>query len=110
MNRWECDHPGCESVAVGVGGARGLRAIGWAFEAGQLRPVLIVPPRVWCPWHRRDIPPVLCRHDKGHSCVYCATETEANRLQECWPNNGIPMGTANVRPVEATNATPEAKA
>jgi len=45
MNLWECDHPGCKCTAVGVGGAIGLRAIGWYFKRG---------PIIRCPNHRPD--------------------------------------------------------
>ena|ERR1700760_3915739 len=40
MNIWECHHPDCTNRVVGVGGAIGLRAIGWYFELG---PVLYCP-------------------------------------------------------------------
>lgn len=29
MNRWKCQAAGCQSVCMGVGGAVGLRALGW---------------------------------------------------------------------------------
>lgn len=44
MNRWECEHPGCNSRADGVGGAVGLRAVGWFVEVGRNF-------RLLCPWH-----------------------------------------------------------
>lgn len=40
MNIWDCQHPGCSRVAYGVGGAVGLRAIGWYFKIG---PVILCP-------------------------------------------------------------------
>jgi hypothetical protein len=42
LNIWECQHPGCQNSAVGVGSAVGLRAIGWWFELG---------PKIKCPFH-----------------------------------------------------------
>ena len=45
MNKWECQHKGCRNSCVGVGGAIGLRAIGWYFELG---------PVILCPAHRPD--------------------------------------------------------
>lgn len=75
MNKWECGTPDCNSVAVGVGGALGLRAIGWWFEKGA-KPL--------CPGHRPD--PTECRTGdvpcgrKG-PCPSCKAEMEANVLQ-----------------------------
>jgi len=73
VNRWVCGHHGCESSAVGVGGAIGLRAIGWYFRKG---------PITLCPAHRPD--GTLDRvelHDKetdaGDLCSHCAAEIEA---------------------------------
>ena len=73
MNKWECEHPGCTSAAVGVGGAVGLRAIGWWFELG---------PTLFCPVHRPT--PILCRDEgdnRGKPCGQCAGEEEANLIQ-----------------------------
>lgn len=75
LNKWECSEPGCTSTAVGNGGAIGLRAIGWWFEAGQ-------KPR--CPAHRVD---GTLKRSKGVPCEQegpcgpCSGEYEADRLQ-----------------------------
>ena len=45
MNKWVCVEPGCTAVAIGIGPAFGLRAIGWTFQRGG--PIL-------CPAHRVD--------------------------------------------------------
>lgn len=42
MNRWECDRAECLVTADGIGGAIGLRAIGWFFDIG---------PMIYCPRH-----------------------------------------------------------
>ena len=75
MNLWECEAPGCESRAVGVGGAIGLRAIGWYFEAG---------PKLLCPVHRHD--PSMKRNtsfgcNAEDPCSTCKAEEEADKLQ-----------------------------
>lgn len=76
MNRWECDHPGCSSIAIGVGSAVGLRAIGWFFERG---------PTCFCPDHRPD--KTLYRtklHGDGpqsEPCSVCKAELEAYEIQ-----------------------------
>lgn len=73
LNKWECSHPGCTSTAVGVGGALGLRAIGWYFVAG---------PIIRCPSHRPD-PSSVRREDCDCSrpCGACRAEQEADRFQ-----------------------------
>lgn len=43
LNLWECDHryqdgKRCKSMAVGVGGAVGLAAVGWLFIPGKITP------------------------------------------------------------------------
>jgi len=78
MNKWECSALGCDSFAVGFGGALGLRAVGWFFEVGK--PLL-------CPLHRPD--PTMERASDGVSslcpaagpCTLCAADREAARLQ-----------------------------
>lgn len=79
MNKWFCEAPDCKSVAVGVGTAFGLRAIGWFFEYGG---------PCYCPFHRPD--PVLC-HDEisvredperaARPCSLCRAEDCAAELQ-----------------------------
>lgn len=83
MNKWECNHKGCDSVAIGTGGAIGLRAIGWFFEKG---------PVLYCPRHRPD--PTLHRShlhkvlfelnyvsDTHEVCSQCTADLEASRWQ-----------------------------
>lgn len=73
LNQWECEHPGCKSTAVGVGGAVGLLAIGWWFELG---------PTLFCPAHRPA--PIPCRDDgdnRGKPCSQCAAEEDADLIQ-----------------------------
>lgn len=69
MNVWECQV--CGAKSQGVGGAIGLRAIGWWFELG---------PVILCPHHRPDRVP--CHEEAGTPCPMCAGEEEAQRLQE----------------------------
>ena len=76
MNIWNCDHPGCTAEARGVGGAIGLRAIGWYFRRG---------PVLFCPRHRPD--PVPCddkysEANHGAECALCAGEHEAKHWQD----------------------------
>ena len=75
LNLWRCGAPDCDSTAVGVGGAIGLRAIGWWFEGGA-EPL--------CPSHRPD--GTLSRRqdmrcDVQGPCGHCAAEKEADRFQ-----------------------------
>jgi hypothetical protein len=73
LNKWECEHPGCTSTAVGVGGAAGLQAIGWWFLPG---------PNLRCPAHRPN--PIPCREDgdnHGKPCGQCAAEEDADLIQ-----------------------------
>lgn len=78
MNLWECDHSGCTLTCVGVGGAVGLRAIGWWFEPG---------PRLLCPQHRPDFVPChqenrLPQDGPGPAeCRLCVAESEARLWQ-----------------------------
>ena len=82
MNRWDCDVRGCNSSAVGMGGAIGLRAIGWYFvPGGPLR----------CPSHRPDVMPcrdALTLRDATpefpapEACPLCRAGLEAAELQE----------------------------
>lgn len=72
--KWTCDHEGCKSVAVGSGGAIGLRAIGWHFVRGG---------SVKCPAHRPD--PMPCKDNDtnaGKPCSTCRGEAEADHWQE----------------------------
>lgn len=84
MNQWNCDFEGCNSVAVGVGGAIGLRAIGWWFERGRIR-----SGRLFCPTHRPD--PTTCTEDSrddegnyvtlGKPCATCKAGEVADVIQ-----------------------------
>lgn len=72
MNRWECQFANCSRTVVGVGGAVGLRAIGWWFKPG---------PEIFCPAHYPRT--ILCR-EVGVSerpCNFCAAEDQARILQ-----------------------------
>jgi len=76
MNRWTCELHGCDSTAVGDGGAIGLRAIGWYFVPGG---------RLLCPVHRPD--PIECEQpynegNAGKPCRLCSAEAEARILQD----------------------------
>jgi hypothetical protein len=49
LNRWECDAPGCFAMALGVGTADRLAAVGWELKpasAGYVKGAL------FCPIHR----------------------------------------------------------
>lgn len=74
MNKWECEHPGCTTTAVGTGGGVGLRAVGWWVEDGG---------QMLCPAHRPDRAPC---HDNdtnaGQACALCTAEREAYEHQE----------------------------
>lgn len=87
MNRWDCGHPGCGQSVVGVGGAIGLRAIGWWFMPG---------PVLFCPLHRPDA--ATCPINKaGRECLAggregcpdpcsrCTAENEADWIQSRIP-------------------------
>ena len=74
MNCWECQHKGCGRTVVGVGGAIGLRAIGWYYQQG---------PTILCPEHRPSQ-----RHSTAHyldctrdDCALCAAEEDAQFYQ-----------------------------
>lgn len=82
MNLWACDASGCDSTAVGAGGAVGLRAIGWYFAVG---------PRILCPTHHPDklpctnlpsMPTPEEQAQAGKPCSLCAAEAQAKRAQE----------------------------
>jgi hypothetical protein len=74
MNLWECDHDGCDSTAVGVGGAAGLLAIGWCFQPG---------PTLLCPAHRPDKIPCddAFTEIAGQPCGLCKAEDVAEHWQ-----------------------------
>lgn len=74
MNLWECDFPGCKSKSVGVGGAIGLRAIGWYFKIGK---------GLFCPNHI-PYPTEICKDygDVHGKCPYCTAEKWASNLQK----------------------------
>jgi hypothetical protein len=89
MNIWECAHPGCPTKAVGMGGAIGLRAIGWHFKIGD---------KIFCPIHRPDATAPSQDHkvcqlfqtgilsdrviDPITPCSTCRAEAEAMDLQK----------------------------
>ena len=75
MNVWECGEPGCKSVAHGVGGAVGLRAIGWTFAMGGTP---------MCPSHGPEMIPCERGDEEsmGQPCRSCAGEAQAKRIQE----------------------------
>lgn len=54
MNVWECEHPSCIRSCVGVGGAIGLRSIGWFFEKGDLSFGIVKEPKILCPLHHPE--------------------------------------------------------
>lgn len=55
MNRWHCQQNGCDQIANGVGGAIGLRAIGWYFRPPVLWwGVMRTSPILYCPRHHPD--------------------------------------------------------
>lgn len=74
LNLWMCEHPACDSRAVGEGGAIGLRALGWQFAPGE--PLL-------CPAHRTDGAEKVYRFmdcDR-EDCPACVGEGEARLFQ-----------------------------
>lgn len=87
MNKWECDHAGCTTTAIGAGGAIGLLAIGWHFVPGSRS--LITPMQLLCPAHRPD--PITCTDDSrnddgeymslGKPCSNCRAEIVADIIQ-----------------------------
>ncbi len=72
MNRWECDYIGCDRSVVAVGGAIGLRAIGWSYAPGA---------RIRCPQHREDRVPCRERGNEGVPCALCAATEDAEEIQ-----------------------------
>lgn len=79
MNKWECNFPGCDVIAIGSGGAVGLRAIGWFFQLGSLRPLRAAV--ILCPAHNVDVAAIECRMHPGSPCRSCAVEAAAMRIQ-----------------------------
>jgi hypothetical protein len=77
VNLWECTEPGCKNIALGEGGALGLRAIGWYFVVGEA---------LKCPAHRPDGTlehnTRFCDVEPGQPCSECQAEQEAARLQQ----------------------------
>jgi len=76
MNEWQCDYAGCRNKVVGLGGAIGLRAIGWYFAPG---------PSLRCPLHRPD--PAPCTDEateaeqRPEACPMCSGDRDAQRWQ-----------------------------
>jgi hypothetical protein len=85
MNKWDCDHDGCTTTAVGTGGAIGLLAIGWYFVAGTWGR----SGQLLCPAHRPD--PIPCADDSrdddgnyrtfGKPCSDCKADEIADVIQ-----------------------------
>jgi hypothetical protein len=73
MNRWDCEHPGCDYFVCGLGGAIGLRAIGWYFVPGYRN-------NLFCPRHwPEDADGMADPH--GKPCKMRRPETEATVIQ-----------------------------
>lgn len=70
MNLWECQQPHCLNKVVGIGGAIGLRAIGWYFEKG---------PIIYCPGHNRRAE-ISCTYEKP--CKLCLEVKEIRKTLE----------------------------
>jgi hypothetical protein len=81
MNKWRCDYPGCINSCVGMGSAVGLRAVGWFFAFGTLRPIM--PPQLLCPTHRRDLDLIPCLENReAEPCGSCAIAQSIRPMQE----------------------------
>lgn len=82
MNLWECDERGCKITATGMGGAIGLRAIGWQAE---INPGAMMTLR--CPGHRTDAyrdqiyGPGHAEPAAGEKCAQCTGDYEAGAWQ-----------------------------
>ena len=50
LNRWQCDNRHCNVTATGLGGAIGLRGIGWRVELRED----FSAPIIECPAHHTD--------------------------------------------------------
>lgn len=72
VNKWNCAHPGCTYHCVGMGGAVGLRAIGW-FVA--IRAETRQPPLILCPAHRADVPAIPCKDVCTETLTQAVRET-----------------------------------
>ena len=81
MNLWECGHKGCKHTAVGVGGAVGLRAIGWYIKFTAAVDGSMLGPGVLCPLHSLETVACMRDHSKGAQCGTCASTVRAHRLQ-----------------------------
>lgn len=73
INKWECEKDGCVITACGLGGAIGLRAIGWWVQFGN------GAPNLYCPGHRPD--KIMCKEDPANECSVCAADAEADKWQ-----------------------------
>jgi hypothetical protein len=88
LSKWECDYPGCPITASGLGGAYGLRAIGWHFTKGVSLGTenLIVLDfaemggTLFCPFHNPQTVPCT-RNPDNHDCNECAASLQALQLQ-----------------------------
>lgn len=74
MNLWSCANPACNRTVVGLGGAIGLRAIGWQVSFGGSHP------QIYCPEHRLD--PMSCINTNRMPCTICTAEKTASAIQE----------------------------
>jgi hypothetical protein len=99
VNLWECAEPDCKHIALGEGGALGLRAIGWYFVVGE---------PLKCPEHRPDGTldhnTRFCEVEPGQPCSSCQAEQEAARLQ---PMIGAMLGLPWYVPSYVRQRTPE---
>jgi hypothetical protein len=97
MNKWECHKTGCTMTANGVGGAIGLRAIGWYWKAGNSP---LYESELYCPihWPKEHIKPApqdclfrrveMCTAQEGELCSHDTTEQQADKLQIAMGGNG----------------------
>jgi len=77
MNLWKCGSDVCKLQAVGVGGAIGLRAIGW-----EVRLNCFGAPVTLCPKHRLAARECEYDDDSIPPCSTCTGKYEADRLQK----------------------------
>lgn len=83
MNRWQCDRHGCRTEAVGVGGAVGLRAVGWYYHREDVDTQCVL----FCPAHRPDPMPCQQEPPAPDLCEPCSGEIQARALQALMPQH-----------------------